>query len=236
MPTTYYRPQRSWAKVMFLQASVILSTRGGSVSVHAGMPPPQEQTPPEQTPPGTRPPRSRSPLGPHPPGPDPPHPPGTRNPPTREHNPSGKQTPAYGQWAAGTHPTGMHSCSVNICICVIRQEWIQNSSSRMDSELLILCICVASPLVQCKTLTVTLTLMQTQPLRVNKALLYFVATQYVPFRHWNTKSLLLCRFLFTNSKRKLWIHGIAWLEDEDVIFELTFLSERTGVREDLCTT
>ena len=25
-------------------------------------------------------------------------------------SPSGKQTPAYGQRAAGTHPTGMHSC------------------------------------------------------------------------------------------------------------------------------
>ena len=27
--TSHYRPQRSWAKVMFLQASVILSTGGG---------------------------------------------------------------------------------------------------------------------------------------------------------------------------------------------------------------
>ena len=34
-----YRPQRSWGKVMFLQASVILSTGGGgSASVHAGIP------------------------------------------------------------------------------------------------------------------------------------------------------------------------------------------------------
>ena len=31
------------------------------------------------------------------------HPPGSRHPP-------GKQTPAYGQRASGTHPTGMHSC------------------------------------------------------------------------------------------------------------------------------
>ena len=57
----FYRPQRSWAKVMFLQASVILSTGGGGV--HAGQcmlgyhPPPREQTPlgadtpQEQTPP-----------------------------------------------------------------------------------------------------------------------------------------------------------------------------------------
>ena len=65
----YYRPQRSWAKVMFLQASVILSTGGGVASVHAGMPaPPTRQTPPgpgrhtpwtRQTPPrpGRHPPR-----------------------------------------------------------------------------------------------------------------------------------------------------------------------------------
>ena len=47
----YYHPQQSWGKVMFLKASVILST-GGSASVHAGIP----------LPPGTR----------HPPGADPP--------------------------------------------------------------------------------------------------------------------------------------------------------------------
>ena len=46
--TNFYRPQRSWAKVMFLQASVILLTRGVSASVHAGIPPGPD--PPEQTP------------------------------------------------------------------------------------------------------------------------------------------------------------------------------------------
>ena len=44
---------------------------------------PQEQTPQEHTPPEHTPP---------------------------EHPPPGKQNLAYGQWAAGTHPTGMHSC------------------------------------------------------------------------------------------------------------------------------
>ena len=45
----FYRPQRSWAKVMFLQASVILLTGGMSASVHAGIPHPQEGgTPPPQ--------------------------------------------------------------------------------------------------------------------------------------------------------------------------------------------
>ena len=79
----YYRPQRSWGKVMFLQASVILLTRGGgSASVHAGIPqppwsrhppgadPPEhtpswEQTPPEQTPPWEH-------TAPHPPEQTPP--------------------------------------------------------------------------------------------------------------------------------------------------------------------
>ena len=84
----YYWPQGSWAKVMFLQASVIL-LRGGLLSAcwnatpQDWTRPPPEQTPWDKTPPGSR-----------PPGPDPP----------------GKQTPAYGLRAAGTHPTGMHSC------------------------------------------------------------------------------------------------------------------------------
>ena len=41
-------------------------------------------------------------------------PPGSRPPRADTHPeqtpPPGKQTPAYGQRAAGTHPTGMHSC------------------------------------------------------------------------------------------------------------------------------
>ena len=68
----HYRPQRSWGKVMFLQASVILST-GGEYT------PPGSGTPPRSgTPPGTRytprdqvhppdqvnPPRSGTPPGP----------------------------------------------------------------------------------------------------------------------------------------------------------------------------
>ena len=38
-----------------------------------------------------------------------PYPPDGESPPAGEH-PPGKQTPAYGLRAAGTHPTGMHSC------------------------------------------------------------------------------------------------------------------------------
>ena len=44
---TCYRPQRSWAKVMFLQASVILLTGGWSASVHVGIPRPQEWRTPQ---------------------------------------------------------------------------------------------------------------------------------------------------------------------------------------------
>ena len=51
--TYYYRPQ---GKVIFSQASVILSTRRGvSVPVHAGMPPGRHLSP-GQTPPGKTPP------------------------------------------------------------------------------------------------------------------------------------------------------------------------------------
>ena len=120
LPVYFYRPQRSWAKVIFSQACVKNSVHGGgvSVSVHAGIPPrtrhpPRDQahppgpgTPPEQTPPGpgTPPPETR-----HTPRADTPrdqaHPPGDQ-----AHPPPGKQTAAYGQRAAGTHPTGMHSC------------------------------------------------------------------------------------------------------------------------------
>ena len=40
----YYRPQRNWVKVMFLQASVILSTGG----LQQGNPPPLARRPPRQ--------------------------------------------------------------------------------------------------------------------------------------------------------------------------------------------
>ena len=79
----YYRPQRSWAKVIFSQACVKNSVhRGGGVCLGAcwdappgagaDPPPEQEQTPPEQE---QTPPRSRN----RPPGAEPP--PGSRHPP-----------------------------------------------------------------------------------------------------------------------------------------------------------
>ena len=84
-----YRPQRSCGQGNVF-TGVCLSTGGGrvSASVHAGMP----------YPPGPgRPPRDHSDT------------------PSDQADPSpGKQTPAYGLRAAGTHPTGMHSCSPTV--------------------------------------------------------------------------------------------------------------------------
>ena len=112
------------AKVMFLHMSVILLTGGGSPETPPRTrenPPGPGRTPPtKENPPGTRenPPDQGEPPGPGrtPPGPgrtppDQGEPPPTReNPPGTRENPPGKKTAAYGQWAAGTHPTGMHSC------------------------------------------------------------------------------------------------------------------------------
>ena len=119
-----YRPQRSWAKVIFSQACVKNSVHRGegclsqcmlgytpqektpSGSRHPpGADTPLEQTPRKQTPPEQTPPISR-----HPPEQTPQKhtPPGSRPPP-------GKQTAAYRQRAAGTHPTGMHSCWSKSC-------------------------------------------------------------------------------------------------------------------------
>ena len=106
----YYRLQRSWAKVMFLQASVILLTGGCLPQCMLGYTPPRSRHPPgadtpqEQTPPKQTPPEEQT----HPPSR---HPSGEDTPP--------KQTPAYGQRANGTHPTGMHSCDKYFC------HWIQ---------------------------------------------------------------------------------------------------------------
>ena len=103
-------------KVIFLQLSVILFTGGGvssrETSPCQGEPPPpatRENSPPP--PPGRTPPARENP----PPLPG-------RTPPARENPPCQgeppppprKQTAAYGQRAAGTHPTGMHSCLLNV--------------------------------------------------------------------------------------------------------------------------
>ena len=113
---------------MFLQASVILLTGGGvCLSACWDTPPgsrhPPEQTPPwEQTPPGadipweqTAPQIRHTPPEQTPPGADTP-PLRSRHPTLQEQTPPPrKQTPAYSQWAAGTHPTGMYSCFRSVC-------------------------------------------------------------------------------------------------------------------------
>ena len=68
--TYIYRPQRSWAKVMFLQASVILSTGGVSGRENPpGREPPGRETPPAGRPPqaGRTPPGRENPLAGRPP-------------------------------------------------------------------------------------------------------------------------------------------------------------------------
>ena len=132
----FYRPQRSWAKVIFLQACVKNCPQGegggclpqcmlGYTPPGPGTPPwsrppkaepPRPSTPPgADTPPPTRP-GTHPPPGPGTPPPQPGTPPLEQTPPrpgthTRGADPPpGKQTAVYGQRAAGTHPTGMHSC------------------------------------------------------------------------------------------------------------------------------
>ena len=84
-----YRQQRSWAKVIFSQACF-------KNSVHREQRPPWEQIPPDQA--DTPPPDQAD------------TPQQTRQTPPDQAAPPGKQTPVYGLRAAGTHPTGMHSC------------------------------------------------------------------------------------------------------------------------------
>ena len=88
-PVSYYRPQRSCGKVMFLHLSVILFTEGVSVSVHAGISLLRVDTP-RQTPPWADTPPCPVHSGIHPPCP--------------VHAGIDMATTAD-----GTHPTGMHS-------------------------------------------------------------------------------------------------------------------------------
>ena len=78
--------------------------------------PPTRETPWQGGPPGREnPPGKEAPLARRPPRQgEPPlagRPPSRENPPWQGGPPWQGDPPAYGQWAAGTHPTGMHSCS-----------------------------------------------------------------------------------------------------------------------------
>ena len=103
--TTNYRPQRSCGQGNIFAPVCHYVHRGEGVVSHKVLRQRQNPLPRQGTPP-----QSRPPPGPdtHPPEPD-------TTPPTRHSPPPppGKQTPAYGLRAAGTHPTGMHSCFAN---------------------------------------------------------------------------------------------------------------------------
>ena len=95
---SYYRPQRSCGQC-YVFTGVCDSVHRGGFSGEA--PPGTKETPPDQG----EPPRDQA------------DPPWTKeNPPRDQAHPPGKNTAAYGQWAAGTHPTGMHSCLFSVFI------------------------------------------------------------------------------------------------------------------------
>ena len=90
----FYRPQRSWDKVMFLHVSVILFTGGVCLSACWDTPPwDQTRPPPGPDTPRTRPTQDQTSIGLDPP----PH-------------PAAVHAGRYGQQAGGTHPIGMHTC------------------------------------------------------------------------------------------------------------------------------
>ena len=102
--TYYYRPQRSCGQGYVFTRVCDSVHRGGlqagrNPPWQEGEPPQQEGEPPRQE--GEPPPQTRQTTPPA----------GGRTPPAPAgRTPPGKQTPEYGLRAAGTHPTGMHSC------------------------------------------------------------------------------------------------------------------------------
>ena len=111
----FYRPQRSWGKVMFFTGVCDSVHRGDLPQCMLGYhpprssppeqaAPPQEQTPPRAgTPPEKAPPQEQTP-------------PRADTPP--EQAPSrAEHAGRYGQCAGGTHPTGMQSCLTKISLC-----------------------------------------------------------------------------------------------------------------------
>ena len=97
-----------WPRLCFYTCLWFCSRGGG---LQRTPPPVTRQTPPPG--PGRHPPGQGEHTPPPGPGRYHPPPPGTRQIPLLQENPPppGKKTAAYGHWAAGTHPTGMHSCS-----------------------------------------------------------------------------------------------------------------------------
>ena len=106
-----------WPRLCFYSCLWFCPWGGGSASVHAAIPPPPGRRSPEkEAPPGRK----------HPLEGDPPEgdPPGRRHP-SEGGPPPGRRHPlAYSQWAADTHPTGMHSC---LAICSLKRyaHWFE---------------------------------------------------------------------------------------------------------------
>ena len=124
-----YQPQQSCGQGNVF-TGVCLSTGGEGVCLSAcwdaipprkpyppwdqADPPRTRQTPPEPgRPPGTR----QTPL-------DQADPPGLGRPPWTRQTSPGKQTPACGLRAAGTHPTGMHSCSFLLLLYIFEERYM----------------------------------------------------------------------------------------------------------------
>ena len=104
------------AKVIFLHLFVILFTGGVCLSACWDTTP-QDQTPPDQ---------ADTPSDQADTPPDQADTPQTRQtPPWTRQTPPGKHTPAYGLRAAGTHPTGMHSCSFRILHCKLHIQIVE---------------------------------------------------------------------------------------------------------------
>ena len=111
--TVFYWPQQSCGQGNIFTPVCHSVHRGGfclsacwDTTTPLGPDPPEQTPPPRADLPGTRPPQA------DPPGADTPW---TRYAPDQTPIPPGKQTPAYGLRAAGTHPTGMHSCTI-LCL------------------------------------------------------------------------------------------------------------------------
>ena len=124
----YYRPQRSCGQGNVF-TGVCLSTGGEGVCLSAcwDARPPQDQ--------------ADTPL--------------TRQTPLDQADPpSEKQTPAYGLRAAGTHPTGMHSCFVNFCRKLHENEkiWTERGRVRIPGTPLDLPLAFKYIMVCCRSL------------------------------------------------------------------------------------
>ena len=130
-----YRPQRSWGKAIFSQASVILFTDGGggggSALVHAGTPPPSGKA----NPPARKPPLARQ-TAPTQQG----RPPTVaRRPPWQGRHPCAVHAGRYGQQAGGMHPTGMQFLfcycywPMRDCFCPLHQ-WMRSLIKTKNNE------------------------------------------------------------------------------------------------------